>query len=216
MCLIEDSPEISNVLTCHDPSVVEITVREHWSRQKILQEGFLGTNLENDVDLLIDLMMAFKDYYATDAGVSEKRVQFFNYIRFTIRDANGCFSTKRLRVGHTIAANIKKRYNGALVTQMEYGKIKSIMIHRTNSGALHPYLVFDWFEDLHTRDPVFEFSMFNLQNGPKHSRRVHPVSVVDLNQNCHFVHLCDDDCSAVEHNKNNMIYMLNEFCYTVL
>ena len=96
---------------------MEIRVRERWSRQKILQQGFVSTNLEKDAILFTDLMMAIQDYYTCNAGVSEKSVQFFNYIRLTIRNINGCFSTKRLRVGQQIAANIRKRNHGTLVSE---------------------------------------------------------------------------------------------------
>ena len=130
---------------------MEIRVRERWSRQKILQQGFVSTNLEKDAILFTDLMMAIQDYYTCNAGVSEKSVQFFNYIRLTIRNINDHFSTKRLHVGQQIAANIKKHNHGTLVISLQYGIIRAIMIHRTNSGALFPFFVLDWFQDSYIR-----------------------------------------------------------------
>jgi len=195
----------SNTTQCHNPYFIDIVLRNSWTKNDLLQEGW-QQKLTTEHPLYFDLVKTYNKHLGDGATFLNRRLQFYNYITYTVLSDDEGPIRIQLRVGDVI--DIEEETG-----EISYARIKAIIRHQANSNHFYAFFVIEWFHISSQSDSILNCPYYDLQefkNTPWLC--IYPITVIDHNPFLHFVHACRLTCSS-DHDTKNRQYIRNDFFY---
>ena len=152
------------------------------------------------------LSAAYSDDMGMKGMLINNRLEFYDCISYDVLDDKEAKERVTLQVGNVIDMEEEEE-------EEAFAVIRAIFCHEANNANRYVFLVIDWFQATGDKDELLECPYYKLHDpGATQWRRIYPISFVDHASRTHFIHHCTRHCTN-EHDKNNQLYLRNDFFY---
>ena len=184
---------------------MNIVLRNPWTKKDFIYEGW-QTKLTINHPLYFDLVKAYEENIGDHAMFLYNKLQFYNYIAYTVLDDDQEPIRVKLCIGDIV--DMEEEIEGT-----GYARIKAIVRHQANSNLFYAFFILDWFQATQSLDSILNCPYYTLHEFEKTPWCcIYPITFINHNSCLHFVHACKSTCNNVYDMKNRQ-YIRNDFFY---
>ncbi|CAG8662276.1 4663_t:CDS:2, partial [Gigaspora rosea] len=145
----DDDIEKVNIISNLIPKkFINIVLWNKWSKTRTNNEGW-STKLSSQHPLFHDLQLTYSEYFSIRSAFLYDKLDFFNYILYTIIENNKKSNQLKFHVGDII--EIEEESEG-----LTYAKIQAILQHQANNTESAIFFVLKWFQKTNTKDLILD------------------------------------------------------------
>ncbi|RIB19262.1 hypothetical protein C2G38_2182404 [Gigaspora rosea] len=194
----DDDIEKVNIISNLIPKkFINIVLWNKWSKTRTNNEGW-STKLSSQHPLFHDLQLTYSEYFSIRSAFLYDKLDFFNYILYTIIENNKKSNQLKFHVGDII--EIEEESEG-----LTYAKIQAILQHQANNTESAIFFVLKWFQKTNTKDLILDCLYYKQIMNDQQFFRNYLITCINCVQKIQFLPI-----------QNNQKYIKNEFYYEAI